>query len=122
VVDPAPPVSTNRGDTPPSAPIEGRARGRPAKATTPISTNREAPAQLATLLHAPGPEDIKATRVAAGHTQVQAAAAVGLNRWQTWSDYEGGKHAMPALAWTWYLLVTGAHPVAVLRKKPKPKR
>jgi hypothetical protein len=89
------------------------------KPPTPVSTNRGAPPELAALLASPPPEDIKATRVSAGHTQVQAAAAIGSTRWQTWSEYEGGMHAMPPLAWTWYLLVTGQHPRAALRKPLK---
>lgn len=41
---------------------------------------------------------------------------VGLSRWQSWSDYEGGK-PIPALAWTFYLLATDQHAVARLSKR-----
>lgn len=126
MADRTPPIRTYCAEPPRVAPIEGRKKGRPISTNRgdghpPISTNRGAPPDLVELLHAPAPEDVKMTRVAAGHTQVQAAAAIGLQRWQTWSDYEGGKHQMPALSWTWYLLATGAHPVAMLKRKPKPR-
>lgn len=127
----APPVSTNRGasSTPPLAPIKGRSKGKAqggistnqAVGAPPSSTNQGAPAELCALLPSPAPQDIKATRLAAGHTQSQAAAAIGFTRWQTWSDYEGGHQVMPPLQWTWYLLTTGAHPKAVMRKRPKPR-
>ncbi len=62
------------------------------------------------LLPAPSPTQVAGARAAAGHTQAKAAALIGVNRWQTWSEYEGGKSPMPALSWTFYLLATGQHP------------
>lgn len=64
----------------------------------------------------PTADQVRAARTAAGHTQAQAAAAVGLKRWNTWAEYEGGK-PMPALTWSWYLLATGQHPGAELRAR-----
>lgn len=128
MVDRTPPIRTYCANsaTPPRAPIEGRAKGRPRGCSTnrdgsalPCSTNRGVPAPLSTLLPSPSPQDVKLTRLAAGHTQAQAAAAIGASRWQTWSDYEGGINPMPPLAWTWYLLVTCAHPVAALKRRTK---
>lgn len=75
--------------------------------------------RLSQLLPEPSAQQVRAARDSAGHTQVQAAATIGIGRWQTWSEYEGGKCAMPALSWTFYLLATGQHPVAALRKAPK---
>lgn len=66
------------------------------------------------LLPQPAAEAVRAARATAGHTQAQAAAAVGLKRWQTWAEYEGGK-PMPPLTFTWYMLATGQHPAAELR-------
>lgn len=54
----------------------------------------------------PTPDEILAARMAAGHTQEQAARAVycGLRSWKRW---ESGEGPMPPAAWVLYLLRTG---------------
>jgi DNA-binding XRE family transcriptional regulator len=42
----------------------------------------------------PTPEAVKAARIAAGLTQEQAGAAVGVAR-RTWQDWERGQRRMP---------------------------
>ena len=125
---PTPPIRTSSEPTgaPPSAPVQNRKPGRPFGRSTspdaarpPVRTGSEPAPELLALLPSPSPADLKATRIAAGHTQSQAAATIGMRRWATWSDYEGGIRHIPPLAWTWYLLATGAHPIAELRMKPK---
>lgn len=61
----------------------------------------------------PTADQVRSARSAAGHTQTQAAGAVGLSRWQTWAEYEAGK-PMPRLTWSMYLLATDQHPTAEL--------
>lgn len=62
----------------------------------------------------PTPSAIRAARLAAGHTQSEAAAAIYSNRTMTWADYEARRRNMPLPVWHWYLLVTNQHPKFVL--------
>ena len=54
----------------------------------------------------PSAEDIRAARVAAGHSQEQAARIVycGLRSWKRW---ELGEGIMPPASWALYRLRTG---------------
>ena len=62
-------------------------------------------------------EQIKAARLHAGHTQTQAAALIRSARYQTWSDYESGKQAMPPALFDLYQLLTDQHPDFELRAR-----
>ena len=63
----------------------------------------------------PTPEEVRAARESAGHTQVQAAAMVGLSGGIRWSEYErtssgtSSRRIDPA-RWQLYLLLTDQHP------------
>lgn len=58
----------------------------------------------------PSPEAIRAARLAAGHSQKQAAALVHRGSHLAWLRWEAGQHPMPAAEWELYLLKTGQHP------------
>lgn len=121
-----PPIRTNRAEHDEEDAERTRWPGRPPIydehgqfLLPPIRTDRRIPPlALTELLDPPSPEEVKAARIAAGHTQAQAAETVGFSRKATWSDYEGPKQ-MPSLHWTWYLLATGQHPTAVLSRARK---
>jgi hypothetical protein len=49
-------------------------------------------------------------RRAAGHSQLQAAALVGLGHGQRWYEIESGKTPMDRMRWAMYLLAIGEHP------------
>ena len=70
----------------------------------------------------PTPEAIAAARAAAGHTQAQAAALVGLSRRDRWSEMETGKRPMDLARWELYLLLTNQHPVWRLVKRAAPAK
>lgn len=55
----------------------------------------------------PTPDDLRAARAAAGHTQAQAADAVRASR-RSWAAWEAGTTAMPAGLWLLYRLLIGA--------------
>lgn len=57
----------------------------------------------------PTPDELRAARRAAGHTQTAAGQLVG-GTLRTWQDWEAGRNAMPASAWALYLLLTDQHP------------
>ncbi|MFM2053921.1 MAG: hypothetical protein RL456_1958 [Pseudomonadota bacterium] len=71
----------------------------------------------------PTPEQILAARQAAGHTQTQAAAAVGLSGGIRWSEYERhgptGRRIDPA-RWQLYLLLTDQHTAWRLSRRRRP--
>ena len=64
----------------------------------------------------PAPEQIRAAREEAGHTQTEAAHAVWstLRSWQAWEDGGANGRRMPPAAWHLYLLRTGQHPTCKL--------
>jgi DNA-binding transcriptional regulator YiaG len=55
----------------------------------------------------PTPEQVKAARTEAGHTQAQAAALVHAGSYRSWQDWERGQRPMPLAAWELYLIKTG---------------
>lgn len=57
-------------------------------------------------------EAIHAARLAARHTQAQAAACAGLSHPVQWSHWETGFRSPDAARWALYLLATGQHPHA----------
>lgn len=70
----------------------------------------------------PTPEQILAARQAAGHTQSQAAATVGLSAGIRWAEYERGGHTgrrIDSARWALYLLLTDQHPVWRLSRRRK---
>ena len=68
----------------------------------------------------PTPENIVTARHRAGHTQIQAAAAVGSTA-RTWQDWERGSR-MPLAAWWLYLLRIGCITIADLPVVPERNR
>ncbi len=56
------------------------------------------------------PDALLSERLAAGHTQAQAAAAAGLGSRVRWTEYERGTERIDPLRRAVYLLVTGQHP------------
>jgi hypothetical protein len=70
----------------------------------------------------PSPENVLAARVAAGQTQAQAAALVGLSGGIRWSEYERtssgpSSRRIDAARWHLYLLLTDQHPEYRLAKR-----
>lgn len=75
-----------------------------------------------TLLPEPAPEAVKASRLAAGLTQLQAANLVGSASFQAWNYWESGRRTVPLDSWALFLLATGQHPgyrLAKVRSTPK---
>lgn len=70
-------------------------------------------------LQQPTPDQIRAARLAAGHTQAQAAEVIHSARRMTWADYEEGRRVIPLAAWELYLLRTGQHPDWGLVDRPR---
>lgn len=70
----------------------------------------------------PTPAAILAARSAAGHTQGEAAAAVGAASYRTWQDWERGQRAMSPGLWELYLLRINRHETLELRRKRKAAR
>ena len=63
----------------------------------------------------PTPAQVRAARDAAGHTQEQAAALVGLSGGIRWAEYERDRDSPTArridpARWQLYLLMTDQHP------------
>lgn len=69
------------------------------------------------LIPQPDPEQIKAARLAAGLTQLQAANLVGSASFQTWNYWESGKRSIPADSWALFMLATDQHPALRLAKR-----
>lgn len=69
-------------------------------------------------LQEPEPDQVRAARKCAGHTQTQAGQLVG-GALRTWQDWESGKRAMPAATLALYLLLTDQHPDARLTTRKK---
>lgn len=69
----------------------------------------------------PSPDAITTARQRAGHTQSQAAAAVGMTA-RAWQQYESGDRSMPAPAWWLYLLRVGRITLADLPAIPERQR
>lgn len=69
----------------------------------------------------PTPQAVLAARQAAGHTQAQAAKAVGLGSHVRWSEYERDgaptSRQMDPARWQFYLLLTDQHPAFRLAKR-----
>lgn len=60
----------------------------------------------------PTPENILAARIAAGHSQAQAAAVIDMPRALRWSEIERGVARLDRVRWALYLLATRQHPTA----------
>lgn len=73
--------------------IDGMKSAKPDPRTTPTATA----AQVAS----PTPEDVRALRLAHGHTQAQAAAMVHMKA-RAWQKYEGNEAAMHPAVWELY--------------------
>ncbi|WP_341928773.1 helix-turn-helix transcriptional regulator [Methyloversatilis discipulorum] len=73
------------------------------------------------MIHDPTPEAVATARQRAGHTQAQAAAAVGMTA-RAWQQYESGDRSMPASAWWLYLLRVGRITLADLPAIPERQR
>lgn len=58
------------------------------------------------MIKRPSPEQIRAARERAGHSQAAAAAAIGASR-RTWQDWEAGIARMPAGLYRLYLHLAG---------------
>lgn len=83
-----------------------------AKAGPPITADQ---------LEKPTPELIRALRVEAGWTQLQAAQAVGCSHAIRWCEYErDGGSTLAAAKFELFLLKIGRHPLAVLRRRQGP--
>jgi hypothetical protein len=65
----------------------------------------------------PSPAIIRAARIAAGHTQPQAAEMVYAGSYRTWQDWEAGRREMPRAIYEFYLLMTGQAQLAKLRRQ-----
>ena len=63
----------------------------------------------------PTPDDLRAARAAAGHTQAQASHAVRASR-RSWAAWEAGETAMPAGLWLLYRLLTEQLTLAEARR------
>lgn len=63
--------------------------------------------------------DLRAIRLACGHTQAQAAehARVSLSLWQS---VEQGRRELPAASLELYLLIAGQHPAYRLTRRRSP--
>ena len=68
----------------------------------------------------PTPDDVLQARQAAGQTQEEAAAVVGLSGGIRWSEYERDERRMDPVRWQLYLLVTEQHPTHQLAKRRAP--
>ncbi|BEU96557.1 helix-turn-helix domain-containing protein [Acidovorax sp. DW039] len=91
--------------------------------------NQPAPAPLALHMPAPSASELKAARVAAGLSQVQAAELMGYPVQQgsrgglqsrTWQalESESDERTMQGPVFAMFLLLTGQHPALVLQPKP----
>lgn len=79
--------------------------------TLPAPDVRSAPAlELLEGLPSPTPDAVLTARLAAGHSQAQAAAVVGLGKAMRWCEYERGQRAPDPARWALYLLATDQHP------------
>lgn len=83
-------------------------------------------------LHAPSGEQLKAARLAAGLSQVEAAQLLGYAlqtgsrggaQSRTWQAFESaaGDRAMPGSVFALFLLLTGQHPSHELVEKNRPQ-
>jgi hypothetical protein len=73
-------------------------------------------------MESPAPDQIKAARIGAGHTQAQAMAVLlPGGSYRTWADWERGVTPMPPDRWQYYLLMTDQHPdLKVVKRLRKP--
>lgn len=72
------------------------------------------------LANQPTPQQVLAARQAAGHTQAQAAATVGLSGGIRWAEYERGGQTgrnIDSARWALYLLLTDQHPTWRLARR-----
>lgn len=74
----------------------------------------------------PTTAEVRAARQAAGHTQAQAAAAVGLSGPIRWAEYERDQDSptsrrIDPARWQLYLLLTDQHPEFRMAKR-RPSR
>ena len=58
----------------------------------------------------PRPEDVLQARLAAQHSQEEAAATVGLGGGIRWSEYERGVRSIDPVRFALYQLMTNQHP------------
>lgn len=72
---------------------------------------------MSLLLPTPNAAQVRAAREAAGHTQEQAAAAMGLGSKFRVSEYERGAADLDPVRWTLYLLSTGQHPTHLVTER-----
>lgn len=67
------------------------------------------------LLPSPAPDEIRAARAAAGHSQHAAAATIGAS-FRAWQQWEAGERPMPAGLYQLYMLLTEQTTVAKARR------
>ncbi len=82
----------------------------------------EALADVLNVSDIPTPRQVLAARQAAGHTQAQAAALVGLSGGIRWAEYErdqdtASSRRIDPTRWQLYLLMTDQHPEYRLAKR-----
>ena len=65
----------------------------------------------------PTPDEIRATREAAGLSQQAAAKLAGLSSQSRWAEYEAGVRRPAAQAWELWLLRVDKHPTLKLRDR-----
>lgn len=69
----------------------------------------------------PTPLAVLEARNAAGDTQAEAAARIGLSSALRWSEYERGVRTPDASRYALYLLATGQHPTATAAPRHRGK-
>ena len=67
------------------------------------------------LIDAPTPDQVKAARLAAELSQLEAGALIGRTG-QDWYRYESGRRAMDPSTWALFMLATDQHPAARIAK------
>ena len=71
-------------------------------------------------LPAPTPDAVLDARLAAGITQGDAAALLGLADRRAWWRYESGASVLDPARWALFLLAVGQHPALELTARPLP--
>lgn len=87
-----------------------------------IDETLEALPEVLNVTEVPTPAQVLAARQAAGHTQAQAAALVGLSGAIRWAEYErdqdvASSRRIDPTRWQLYLLMTDQHPEYRLAKR-----
>lgn len=65
----------------------------------------------------PSPDEIRASRDAAGITQDAAARLIGLSSQSRWAEYEAGMKVPGAALWELWLLLVDQHPSMRLTRR-----